>query len=619
MGRTLVAMTVAALIIGTAACSTTADTTRVGGDAAPTVLQLGTPDAPNQGAAPIVTEFASRVEELSGGTLRIEPVWQAGGENVPNWDQEVARLVMAGDLEMGMIPARAWDTEGVTSLRALQAPFLVDSDALVRAIADGDIGDTMLSGLDAAGVTGLALFPEEMRRVFSFGEPMTSPDDFDGARLRAPTSATSEAVFKALGATADDISGDPFTEAVQAGDVEAAESAFLWARGLPAATTTTSNIVLFPKMQTLVIGSGAFDDLTDAHREALVEAVDATRAWADGHDTTDLEDARDFCGGERGGVVAASEDEVAAFHDAVRPVYAELERDVETADLIDRIRDLKASLPPPPEIPTCEPPAAPVADGSSGEEDVAIDGVWRYELSVEDFTSAGVPRASAEQEAGVHTVTLDGGRMVEEWEQPGGLRVCEGTYEIVGDRVTFAFQSGCDATWAATASVDGDQITWSEIDALPPWDAPDDQLLDEVYGTATWVRIDAAQSVTVGDFPEGSYRVTHTLDSLTGQGLPPQEAGDYLGMWTLSFVDGDLTVSDAVGDCEGTYSVSGARVELVLGDAPACGSAARQVFWTAGWTAEGSTIRFTDLESPDPSAQQLLEALFAAPTWTRVD
>ena len=33
---------------------------------------------------------------------------------------------MTGELEMGLIPARAWDTEGVTSLRALHAPFLVD-------------------------------------------------------------------------------------------------------------------------------------------------------------------------------------------------------------------------------------------------------------------------------------------------------------------------------------------------------------------------------------------------------------------------------------------------------------------------------------------------------------
>jgi C4-dicarboxylate-binding protein DctP len=61
---------------------------------------------------------------------------------------------------MGMIPARAWDTEGVTWLRALQAPFLITSNDLVGQVVKADMAKEMLSGLDKAGVIRLALVPE---------------------------------------------------------------------------------------------------------------------------------------------------------------------------------------------------------------------------------------------------------------------------------------------------------------------------------------------------------------------------------------------------------------------------------------------------------------------------
>ena len=103
-------------------------------------LRIGTNDGEDGPMAVPINEFARQVEELSSGAMRIEPVWNAGPPDTPTigeyiaWDQFVARRVVSGEIDMGMIPARAWDTEGVTTLRALFAPFLVDSDAL----GDGD-------------------------------------------------------------------------------------------------------------------------------------------------------------------------------------------------------------------------------------------------------------------------------------------------------------------------------------------------------------------------------------------------------------------------------------------------------------------------------------------------
>ena len=71
--------------------------------------------------------------------MHIRPVLDAGGED-PDWDQRVARKVAGGDFEMGLIPTRAWDTEGVTTLRALNAPFLITSEALRDEVIASDPG-----------------------------------------------------------------------------------------------------------------------------------------------------------------------------------------------------------------------------------------------------------------------------------------------------------------------------------------------------------------------------------------------------------------------------------------------------------------------------------------------
>jgi TRAP-type C4-dicarboxylate transport system substrate-binding protein len=105
----------------------------------------------------VIEEFANRVEQLSGGGLRIEPVWRASGGDLRAWDQRVARKVVEGELDLGLIPARAWDTEGVTSLRALQAPFLISDDALLDQVTNGPLAGKMLGGLAEVGVVGLAL------------------------------------------------------------------------------------------------------------------------------------------------------------------------------------------------------------------------------------------------------------------------------------------------------------------------------------------------------------------------------------------------------------------------------------------------------------------------------
>ena len=224
-------------------------------------LRIGTDDVPGRPAADQIEAFARAVAEHGDGSIVVEPVWHAAGDTA-DWDQQVARLVTSGELEMGLIPARAWDTEGVTTLRALNTPFLVTTEALVdEIVSDDDLAGELMSGLDEAGVVGLALFPEGLRHPFALSATRCSvPPTIQGAVMRAPTSATTAAMFEALGATTNDDEPDPSTHA-------GVESSYL----LAPPGTATGNVTFFPKVNSLVINADVWAGLTrgaagDPHR-----------------------------------------------------------------------------------------------------------------------------------------------------------------------------------------------------------------------------------------------------------------------------------------------------------------------------------------------------------------
>ena len=103
-------------------------------------LTIGTDDSPGVPSTDQISHFASEVHTLSGGLITVAPRWHAEGNSHPaDWDQAVARMVQAGDLDLGLGPTWAWDDLGVTSLRVLQAPFLVDSDPLTAMVVDPDL------------------------------------------------------------------------------------------------------------------------------------------------------------------------------------------------------------------------------------------------------------------------------------------------------------------------------------------------------------------------------------------------------------------------------------------------------------------------------------------------
>jgi TRAP-type transport system periplasmic protein len=412
----------------------------------PVTLRLAVADGQGRPSEPYVLEFIEQVETLSDGSITIEPIWGAGYDTAAYFEAGIVQLVTAGEAELGLTASRAWDNEGVTSLQALQAPFLITNDALAEAVAGSAIATRMLEGMSSAGVVGLMLWPEDLRHPFAFepfGKTFLSPEEVAGTIIRAIPSSVTWAMIEALGATP--IFKDDYVQDVVDGRIQGAESGLLAAGySLPVAATATGNVVFFPKFQVLFANGEAFEQLSEEQQMVIRNAAAATQDKAITEHPREADAAAQWCA-DGGTIVLASDEQVAAFEEAARPVFDQIEQDPTNAELIAAIRDLKANTEPSAGAEECGQAATqqtpePTADTGVWSQGLPPNGTWQVELTVEDFMGMGVMRPSARDWAGVYTLTLQDGQAVIEVVWPGGgsQRHGEVTYAVVEDFVRFA-------------------------------------------------------------------------------------------------------------------------------------------------------------------------------------
>jgi hypothetical protein len=272
-------------------------------------------------------------------------------------------------------------------------------------------------------------------------------------------------MFAALGASVNDDEPD---EKVHAG----VDSSYLLNPG----GTATGNVTFYPKVNSLVIGSKAYKDLDADQRELLSKAAAQTRDWAIAAGPSDAEAARSYC--RKGGrVVSAGEADVAALEERTAPVYAELERDRPTRELIAAIRKLKESTTVSADhAVTCG--SEPKAGGGSAPH--AIDGVYRFKTTDKELRDNGItdPGEIAEDH-GMYTMTLKGGHYC--WKQKA-QNVIEntedcGTYQLDGDRMVYRIPSSLPDVYRWKKAANGDLMLTAlkaapgELDYARSWTA----------------------------------------------------------------------------------------------------------------------------------------------------
>ena len=295
--------------------------------------------------------FAREAARRSGGTLEVSLRSNLYGEAATN-EQNVIRDLVSGRLDLAWDPTRVWDLEGVASMRALQAPFLIDNFPLLAKVITGPLADDLLSGSRAKGVVGLGLAAENLRRPLGAKKPLTSLDDFRGARVNVIASELSNATMRALGARPMSVgAGRLLGDALAFGRLDAAETAIeaVYSNGYArVAKHMTRNVVFYPKVIAIDANKAVFDELTPAQRTALRDAAQATAARSTAAaEAREKADAAALC---RAGIrfTTANPAQLARLVAAVDPVYDALARDRLTARLVGEIQALKRRTAPGP-------------------------------------------------------------------------------------------------------------------------------------------------------------------------------------------------------------------------------------------------------------------------------
>jgi TRAP-type C4-dicarboxylate transport system substrate-binding protein len=428
----MISVAAAAVMLAGGCSGGESPTSKAGGVAPPVVLQMGNAYG-DLNSLPAVEYFVSQVKGRSGGNLRVE-LKNTYGDYADDAEQLVVRGVAAGQLDLGWAGTRVFDTMGVTSFQALQAPMLIDSYPLEEAVIKAGIPNQMLHGLDKLGVAGLGVLADGLRKPVAVKRPLLSPTDWHGVTFGTLTSQGQAEAIRALGATPMEVFRRSRNEALSSGHLQGLEMNLrVYETSVPAHAVpyVTANVNLWPQLDVLLANPERLSTLSAQQRgwleQATQDAIGQSAALAN-HDETSVEHA---C--QAGARLAnASKADLAALHNASAPVYTSLEQEAQTKAFIQQIQELKRSTAAgePLTIPAgCSGKAPGQADEKSAAAPARLNGTYRYELTKEDARRFNDPEIDAFPH--VNTVKLRDGRV------EGGCFGQGATYSVTGNRIRF--------------------------------------------------------------------------------------------------------------------------------------------------------------------------------------
>jgi TRAP-type C4-dicarboxylate transport system substrate-binding protein len=403
-----------------------------------TVLTLAVPGDPWE-----VNGFADEVSRLSHGTMRIavRARWRWGQVAYENG---LIADVRAGKLDLGAAGSRAWDSVGVTSLRALSAPLLIDSYALQDQVLRSSMIEEMLRGLRPLGLVGLGVLPGQLPRPLGISHPLLERSDYVGRRIGVQQSLVGSATMRGFGATPVWFAGGASIAGLDG--IQQPISSIQGSGYDGVGKYLTTNVVLWARPIVLFANRAAFARLRPDEQRLLKQAVtEDVRGQTKVVVGFERFDTEALCAHGRLRFVAARPIDLATVHRAVQPVYKQLERNPQTRRFITEIRALRVRVAAPPSIvPSCR------GGGLVSAPTLAtpVDGVYALTVASGDLAvSRRIPEAY-------------------------------GSWQIVLDRGRFRFSQRSDhADWIADGQVrvSGDEMSWTVVDALDvgPHGVPD--------------------------------------------------------------------------------------------------------------------------------------------------
>ena len=439
---------------------------RAGGQADEEVVTLTFAQAGND-VPEQLRAFADEIDNVSDGTLQIkfENAWRMGEAD---FETGTIQDVQAGKVDMAWVGARAFDQVGLTAFQPLLAPLLIDSHELQSAVFEEGIPDEMMAALKQLDVVGVGVLPGPLRKLLSKGDPLTAPESLHGLGVGIQASDVAERTFASLGAASVEL-----PSSAEIGEVDAYEQqvASIWGNHYEedGATSVVGNLNLWPRPLVIFVGHDAYSALTDDQRAvlhgaagmAVAPSLEASRA-------EDQEPVESLC---LAGIEfpEASASELAAWRDAVAPVYDAISSGAQNKAWLARIEQLKAHTGAEPDAASCIEEVHPTDEAvphRDASQSTSIEGTYRAAHAAPTHCP-DFERAPGEDDR-LHEMVFEDGRMTGYFYaqydglDPIGQRAFDvrSDYDVFRDTLTLTHDSeAITMTW----KLDGDQLVISDV------------------------------------------------------------------------------------------------------------------------------------------------------------
>ncbi len=262
-------------------------------------------------------KFAELVNERSDGRITIEvfPAGQLGDE------KSVLEQIQLGAIDFARINASPL-AEFNDEFTVFSVPYLFSSDEHLWNFLNGDTGTSLLDGLQAAKMQGLAYYDSGSRNFYST-KPLTSKEDLKGLKIRVQQSEINIKLMEALGASATPMPYGEVFSALQTGIIDGAEN------NLPSFDSSNhyqeaKHIIMDHHTrvpEVLLMSKVAWDKLSKEDQElikqAALDSVETQRqAWAD-YEEKSLKVINEA------GVTITEVEDVTPWQETVKPIIDE--------------------------------------------------------------------------------------------------------------------------------------------------------------------------------------------------------------------------------------------------------------------------------------------------------
>lgn len=214
--------------------------------------------------------MAELVEEKSEGNLKIEiyPTGQLGGE------RELLELVQIGTIGITKVSGAVLENI-VPSMQVMSLPYLFRDEEHYENVLWGDVGrDLLLEGVKYR-LRGIAYYDAGMRSFYSVDNPINTPDDLAGMKIRVQPSVMAIRLISAFGGSATPLAYGELYTAFQGGIVDGAENnppSYYTSRHYEVTEYYILNEhTAVPDV--LIIGTEVWDNLSEQEREWLMDGV----------------------------------------------------------------------------------------------------------------------------------------------------------------------------------------------------------------------------------------------------------------------------------------------------------------------------------------------------------